>query len=88
MNYLLRGKGRALPGAKDTVLMRWVAMGDMQRVLSLGTGQDGHHAQARLGGGGGGGGGRKHDGVNWDTVREGIERGLGGRRDVGSLYSG
>lgn len=82
-NYLLRGKGKSLPGAKDTVMMRWIAKGDMQKALSLG-GDDagGCHNQPRLGGG------RKHDGVNWDAVKEGIERGLGSRKDIGSLYSG
>ena len=82
-NYLLRGKGKSLPGAKDTVMMRWVAKGDLQRALSL-SGDDagGRHHQLRLGGG------RKHDGVNWDAVKEGIERGLGSRKDIGSLYSG
>ena len=83
-NYLLYGKGKTLPGAKDTVMMRWIAKGDVQRVLGLGGSNQYHQhpGQPRLGGG------RKHEGVNWDAVREGLERGLGVRKDVGRLYSG
>ena len=81
--YLLRGKGKMLPGAKDTVMMRWVAKGDMQRALNLGDDDaGGRHHRPRFSAG------RKHDGVNWDAVKEGIERGLGSRKDIGNLYSG
>ena len=69
--YLLSGKGKGLPGAKDTVMMRRIARGELDRALEVG------------GGGGGGLTGRKHDFVNWEAVREGIEKGMGGRRGVG-----
>lgn len=55
-NYLLHGKAAALAGARDTLLMRRLATGDMRdlppNIKSLG--------------------GPKFDGVNWDDLRCGL----------------
>ncbi len=61
--YLLRGKGRTLNGAKDTVMMRRIATGKLQAAL-----KDSGSLS-----------GRKINGMNWDSLRSGIESGLGPR---------
>ncbi|KAI9707156.1 MAG: hypothetical protein M1836_000116 [Candelina mexicana] len=64
--YLLRGKGRTLNGAKDTVMIRRLATGKLQAAL-----KDGGSLT-----------GRKIDGLNWENLRSGIKSGLGPRSSV------
>lgn len=55
---LLHGAARALPGAKDTVMMRRLATGHITEL--------GNELEAL--------GGKKVDGLNWDTLRESMRR--------------
>jgi hypothetical protein len=55
---LLRGSARSFPGAKDTVMMRRLATGQMS---GLGTELESL-------------GGKKVDGLNWDTLRESMRQ--------------
>ncbi|KAI9822285.1 MAG: hypothetical protein M1827_000003 [Pycnora praestabilis] len=68
-DFLLFGKGKALHGARDTVMMRRVAMGKYFEAL-----KDGKAL-----------GGRKIDGLSWDTLKSGIDKGLGHRKAAGEL---
>lgn len=69
--YLLTGKGRTLYGAKDTVIMRRIASGKMTETFHDSTGLSG----------------RKLDGVNWDTLKDSIQRGAGPRISLLDLTS-
>ncbi|KAI9723612.1 MAG: hypothetical protein M1812_000912 [Candelaria pacifica] len=64
--YLLRGRGRTHNAAKDTVMMRRIATGRLQAAL-----KDGGTLS-----------GRKIDGLNWDSLRNGIQSGLGPRTSI------
>jgi len=57
--FLLEGKGHALPGARDTVMMRKVATGRVVEAVEFGRKLTG----------------RKFDGVNWASLREGLQLG-------------
>ena len=59
-DFLLVGKGKNLPGAKDTVMMRRIATRRLQEAI------DGSKNF----------GGRKFDGVNWASLREGLQQGF------------
>ena len=58
---LLSGKAKNLSGAKDTVLMRRVATGKLQNL---------DNRLDALGG-------RRVDGLNWDDLRQSLNRSLG-----------
>jgi hypothetical protein len=58
--YLVEGKGQALPGARDTVMMRKVATGRIGEAVEFGRKMTG----------------RKFDGVNWASLREGLQQGV------------
>ena len=64
--YLLDGQGRTLPGARDTLMVRRVALGKTADAL-----KEGEHLS-----------GRKMHGVNWDTVKTGLKAGIGVRTEV------
>lgn len=67
--YLEDGKGRKLPGANDTIIMRGLTKGDPTFLVD--------HAQNVNG--------RKVDGVNWVTFRESLKQSSGmetGSEDV------
>lgn len=67
--YLAEGKGRKLPGANDTTIMRALTKGDPTILVD--------HAQSVDG--------RKVDGVNWVTFRESLKQSSGletGSEDV------
>ncbi|KAI9697844.1 MAG: hypothetical protein M1820_007631 [Bogoriella megaspora] len=64
--YLLEGEGRYLHGAKDTVMVRKIAMGRTNEAL-----REGEHLS-----------GRKTNGYNWDTVRSGLTNGIGARAET------
>ncbi|KAI9685322.1 MAG: hypothetical protein M1822_004695 [Bathelium mastoideum] len=64
--YLMDGKGKSLHGAKDTVMVRRIAMGKTNEAL-----KEGEHLS-----------GRKTNGVNWDTVKSGLKAGIGVRREA------
>lgn len=55
---LLHGKASTLPGAKDTVMMRRLATGRLQNLSA--------EVESL--------GGKKVDGINWDDLRQGIDR--------------
>ena len=57
--FLTSGKGHALQGAKDTVMMRKITKGRMGEAITFGQKMSG----------------RKIDGVNWTYLREGLEKG-------------
>jgi hypothetical protein len=61
--YLLYGKGRSLPGAKDTLMMRRLGTGQFKEALAGSRGAIGREAS----------------GLRWDTLAAGIEHGLGSR---------
>ncbi|KAI9676909.1 MAG: hypothetical protein M1817_006748 [Caeruleum heppii] len=65
-NYLSKGEGRQLTGAKDTVLMRKMATGHFAEVLEEKRGPSG----------------KRIEGLNWDTLRAGLASGLGPRRAI------
>lgn len=67
--YLEEGKGRKLPGANDTIIMRGLAKGDPTFLVD--------HAQSVNG--------RKVDGVNWATFRESLKQSSGLGTDSGDL---
>ena len=64
--YLIGGKGRSLHGAKDTVMVRRIVMGKTMDAL-----KEGEHL-----------GGKRMNGVNWDTVKNGLEVGVGVRTEA------
>lgn len=68
--FLLEGKGRSLHGARDAVVARWIAVGRVG---------DAWEATRSMSG-------RRYEGVSWEGIREGLERGLGGRGEVGRLW--
>ena len=57
--FLNEGKGTTLYGAKDTLMMRKIAKGQVREAVDLGS---------KLSG-------RKIDGLNWDALREGLRKG-------------
>ncbi|MCJ1437680.1 hypothetical protein MMC27_007067 [Xylographa pallens] len=57
--FLNEGKGSTLYGAKDTLMMRKIAKGQVREAVGLGS---------KLSG-------RKIDGLNWDVLREGLRKG-------------
>ena len=57
--FLNEGKGSTLYGAKDTVMMRKIAKGKMKDAFEFGS---------KLSG-------RKIDGLNWMTLRDGLQKG-------------
>lgn len=64
-DYLSNGKGRTLKGAKDTMTMRGIGSGRFRQVLNDKKGPTG----------------KKIDGVNWETLKEGLANGLGPNLD-------
>lgn len=71
--YLLRGEGRNLPGAKETVGMRLIAMGrtkEAREVMRDVTD-----------------GGKDRAGLSWQVVMEGLSRGMGERSRVVPLWN-
>lgn len=68
--YLTEGKGRSLKGAQDTIMMRRIATGRLEQVVDSGV-------KAR---------GAKHDGLDWDVLKRGVESGLGPRGDTASAF--
>lgn len=64
--YLNDGKGRSLHGAKDTIMVRRIAMGKTADALNEGEFLSG----------------RKMNGVNWDTVKSGLKAGVGARTEA------
>lgn len=71
---LVEGKGRNWNGAEETVMLRRIAMGRL-----------GEGMKSRGGGQGAAGQGRRVEGVSWGALRDGLERGVGARRDVPSF---
>jgi hypothetical protein len=67
--YLLEGQGRSLHGAKDTVMVRRIALGRMTDAL-----EEGKHLS-----------GREINRVTWDSVKDGIKGGLGHRAELYSV---
>ncbi|KAF2144504.1 uncharacterized protein K452DRAFT_245384 [Aplosporella prunicola CBS 121167] len=65
-DYLLAGKGRTLHGARDTVVMRRIAVGKYADALDVGKQLTG----------------RRYDGVTWESIKDKIGRGLGPRADL------
>lgn len=57
--YLVDGKGKGLYGAKDTVMMRKIATRRTQEAVEFGKHMSG----------------RKMDGVNWASLRAGLQHG-------------
>lgn len=57
--YMIKGKGRLLFGAKDTIMMRRIAMGRSQQAIEFSENLSG----------------RMMDGVNWTTLRQGLHQG-------------
>lgn len=68
-DYLEEGKGRKLPGANDTIIMRGLTKGDPTFLVD--------HAQSVNG--------RKIDGVNWVSFRESLKQSSGLGTDSGDL---
>lgn len=58
--YLAEGKGRNLPGAKDTLVMRGIIIGQSSIIADHGKDLTG----------------RIIDGINWATVKDSIERSM------------
>lgn len=67
--YLLSGKGRTLQGAKDTVMMRRIAMGNITEAF---------HDKA------GSNRGQLH-GLNWDVLKDSLQKGAGPRLALSDL---
>ena len=63
--YLMQGSGKNLDRARDTVMMRRIGTGKFKEALD-----DGKHLR-----------GHKVDGLDWGTLRAGIENGLGKRSE-------
>ena len=63
--YLLQGSGKNLERARDTVMMRRIGTGKFKEALD-----DGKHLR-----------GHKIDGLDWGTLRAGIENGLSKRAE-------
>jgi hypothetical protein len=63
--YLLEGEGAKLHGARDTVMMRRIALGRVGEAEEVGRQLSG----------------RKVDDVSWDDVKVGLKRGVGARGD-------
>lgn len=57
--YMIKGKGRLLFGAKDTIMMRRITMGRAQEAIEFSENMSG----------------RTIDGVNWTALREGLQQG-------------
>lgn len=57
--YLLEGEGHSMPGARDTVMMRRIATAQVVEAVEFGRKLTG----------------RKFDGVNWASLREGLQQG-------------
>jgi hypothetical protein len=70
--YLLDGKGSTLHGARDAVMTRRLASGKLEDAI-----KDGRHFT-----------GRKHDSMSWEAAKDGLEKGLGPRRDCGYFTVG
>ncbi|KAJ9666456.1 hypothetical protein H2201_003378 [Coniosporium apollinis] len=68
--FLLEGKGRSLHGARDAVVARWIAVGKIAEAWEATRNMSG----------------RRYEGVSWEGIREGLERGLGGRGEVGRVW--
>ncbi|KAF2237487.1 hypothetical protein EV356DRAFT_574268 [Viridothelium virens] len=64
--HLIDGNGKSLHGAKDTVMVRRIAMGKMKDALKEGEQLSG----------------RNMNGVTWNTVKNGINAGLGTRMEA------
>ncbi|KAI9791796.1 MAG: hypothetical protein M1833_001320 [Piccolia ochrophora] len=62
--YLLTGDGKSLNGSRDTVMMRRIGTGKFQEVMDDRRGPSG----------------RKVQGLNWDSLQEGLSDGLGQRQ--------
>ena len=58
-SYLTGGKGKLLYGSKDTVMMRRITTGRTQEAVELKTNMTG----------------KKMDGIDWPSVREGLQHG-------------
>ena len=63
--HLTNGKGRSLHGARDTIMVRRIAMGKMTDAL-----KEGEHLS-----------GRRMNGVNWDMVKSGLKAGVSVRTE-------
>ena len=57
--YMIKGKGRLLFGAKDTIVMRRIATGPALEAIEFSENMTG----------------RMVDGVNWNILREGLQQG-------------
>jgi hypothetical protein len=64
--YLTSGKGRVLERSGDTILTRLLALGHYDEMLD--TADDVNASKAKV------------DGVKWDNIVEGVNRGMGDRR--------
>jgi len=58
-DFLSEGKGNTLYGAKDTLMMREIAKGQVKAAI---------HSGSKLSG-------RKIDGMNWTTLTDGLQKG-------------
>lgn len=67
--YLKEGKGKKLPGANDTIIMRGLMKGDPTFLVD--------HAQSVNG--------RKVDGVNWVNFRESLKQSSGLEMNSGDV---
>ena len=56
---LINGKAKSDPGAKDTVIMRRIATGRSQKAIEFGENMSG----------------KRIDGMNWATLRQGLQQG-------------
>ncbi|KAI9820847.1 MAG: hypothetical protein M1832_003480 [Thelocarpon impressellum] len=66
-DYLTTGKDKQLHGARDTIMMRRMATGRFSEAL-------GHPKDPS---------GRKHDGLNWAMLKDGLKNGMGPRHAPG-----
>lgn len=70
--YLIRGNGRTLAGANDTIMMRRIAMGRSLEAIEFSENLSG----------------RTVDGVNWTTLRGGLQQGSKPQAVIKSAISG